>query len=114
MRTLTPRIAPLVPRRPQSLAIVANSTRRPSQSITDRQKLRTWLKQEGRCACCGVVVALTEADLDHVLPLCDGGGVGDDNVQVLRRECHRDKTNAEITARAQLERSKWPSIRLKG
>lgn len=99
MRTLKRHIQPLVIRRPPSLATVSNKARRPAQSITDRQKLRTWIKQEGRCAHCGVVVPLTSTDLDHVQPLCAGGEVGDGNVQVLCRPCHREKTNAEIAER---------------
>lgn len=100
MRTLKRTMATLAPRRIATLAERADKARRPSQSITDRQKLRAWIKQAGRCKCCEIVVALTDADLDHVAPLVSGGGVGDDNVQVLCRPCHRAKTDAEITARA--------------
>ena len=104
MRTLKRTMTTLQPRRIPTLAERADKTRRPSQSITDRQKLRVWLKQDARCKSCSVVVALTAADLDHVEPLVDGGTVEDDNTQVLCRPCHRDKTNAEITARAKPRR----------
>lgn len=91
----------LTPRRIATLAEHADATRRLSRSITDRQKLRTWIRQRARCNACGAIVTLTDADLDHVRPLVDGGGLEDDNVQVLHRTpCHKDKTSTEMAMRS--------------
>lgn len=100
MRTLRPILKSLQARRLPTLGTVANASRRLSRSIVNRQKLRIWLQQGSRCKACDVVHALTECELDHTQPLCDGGDVGDHNAQVLCRECHRAKTDAEIKARA--------------
>ena len=93
-------MATLQPRRIPTLAERANGSRRLSRSIVNRQKLRVWLQQDGKCKACGVVVALTETDLDHVQPLVDGGEVVDGNCQALCRPCHRVKTDAETSERA--------------
>lgn len=100
MHTLKRTMTTLPARRIATLAERADGTRRLSRSIANRQKLRVWLQQGGRCKACGVVVALTDCDLDHVMPLCDGGEVADRNVQVLCRPCHKDKTATEISERA--------------
>lgn len=107
MRTLKRTMATLAPRRLTSLAERADATRRLSQSIADRQKLRAWLQQGGRCKACDVVVALTAAHMDHVQPLVDGGSTDDGNVQVLCRPCHAEKTAAERAARAKRVRLGW-------
>lgn len=114
MRTLKRNLPTLQARRLPTLAERADKARRLSQSIADRQKLRVWLQQGGQCKACGAIVALTEADMDHIVPLVDGGELTDDNVQVLCRvPCHRDKTDAEKTARAKHGRidvqMKWTS-----
>lgn len=101
MRTLKRNMTTLQPRRVATLAEHANGARRLSASVKDRQKLRVWLKQNARCNACGGIVALPDADLDHIKPLAGGGGTDDDNCQVLHRApCHKDKTAGEITERA--------------
>lgn len=42
----------------------------------------------------------SEIEVDHRVPLADGGTDFEDNVQGLCRGCHRDKTRAENSARA--------------
>lgn len=46
--------------------------------------------QRGRCACCGLLLG-DRYDLDHIMPLALGGSNTDDNVQLLRQRCNRQK-----------------------
>lgn len=46
--------------------------------------------QRGRCACCGLLLG-DKYDLDHIMPLALGGSNTDDNVQLLRQRCNRQK-----------------------
>jgi 5-methylcytosine-specific restriction endonuclease McrA len=46
-------------------------------------------------------------ELDHIVPLADGGTHELVNMQTLCRPCHRAKTARESTGRAQ--RRKWPN-----
>lgn len=101
MKTLKRNLAVLQVKRPPSLANVANARRRPAASIRTRQRMRTWLKQDARCAVCGCVLSITEGELDHIVPLVDGGELADHNVQFLCRDCHGAKTAGEATARSQ-------------
>jgi 5-methylcytosine-specific restriction endonuclease McrA len=44
-------------------------------------------------------------ELDHITPLIDGGGHGDENLQTLCTPCHTEKTALEARQRALLRRS---------
>ena len=57
------------------------------------------------CARCGVAYPATHIEIDHVLPLANGGADVDVNVQTLCRTCHRSKTRAESIARNRKPRS---------
>jgi 5-methylcytosine-specific restriction endonuclease McrA len=85
-------------------AVVATGTPRIAASRRTAQRMRVYLKQHGKCAVCGVVIAQTEYELDHITPLHLGGGVEDRNTQVLCRACHADKTASEASARAKANR----------
>jgi 5-methylcytosine-specific restriction protein A len=100
MRILKRTMTTLPARRIATLAERADGARRLSRSVANRQKLRVWLQQSGRCKQCGVVVPLTDCDLDHIKPLVDGGELVDSNTQALCRPCHKDKTATEISERA--------------
>lgn len=47
------------------------------------------------CRSCGVIN--DKLELDHILPICKGGG-GQwlDNYQILCQECHREKTKEDV------------------
>ncbi len=47
-------------------------------------------------------------ELDHIVPLADGGSHELANMQTLCRPCHRTKTAREATERAQ--RRRWPNV----
>jgi 5-methylcytosine-specific restriction endonuclease McrA len=45
----------------------------------------------GRCVVCGDS-ELSRLDIDHILPLADGGTYEPSSLQLLCKECHKDKT----------------------
>lgn len=48
-------------------------------------------RQRGKCACgCGMPLG-TDYHLDHIMPLALGGSNTDDNIQILRGICNRQK-----------------------
>lgn len=51
------------------------------------------------CAGCGVDYAANALEVDHVVPLADGGSDNFSNLQVLCKPCHTAKTTAEQAAR---------------
>lgn len=53
----------------------------------------------GYCQVCAVGFPSTELEVDHVLPLADGGTDYVGNIQVLCHPCHVDKTSTEARAR---------------
>jgi 5-methylcytosine-specific restriction protein A len=72
----------------------------------DTYKLRRELKKKGR----GMTRELRKLgfkprkslwELDHIVPLIDGGGHADENLQTLCTPCHTKKTAAEARARAE-------------
>ena len=71
--------------------------------------VRTFLvKRDGRsCAHCNATRGKTYAWLhvDHITPLADGGPNDESNLQLLCPTCHKAKTAAEATARAQRRRT---------
>lgn len=69
----------------------------------ERRK-RIWLK-DPHCANCGKLVAMHEFELDHRIPLHQGGPDTDDNCQVLCAGiggCHDLKTREEGGYRARI------------
>lgn len=56
-----------------------------------------YLKQLGRCNHCGEIRNLAAQELDHIVPLHQGGNDDDANLQMLCAEpCHRIKTEKEL------------------
>ncbi|WP_083383947.1 HNH endonuclease [Cupriavidus sp. USMAHM13] len=47
-----------------------------------------------RCRCCGI--AVRRGEVDHVIPLKDGGTEADDNCQLLCSPCHAEKTRRDM------------------
>jgi 5-methylcytosine-specific restriction endonuclease McrA len=76
-------------------------------------QLRIYERQNGVCACgCQVVMDFDrdEIDCDHIVALKDHGENRETNLQLLRRKCHRTKTAAENTARADANRHKAKAL----
>ena len=68
-----------------------------------RAALREVLER-GRCQTCGNLAAEADMEVDHILPLADGGSNELDNLQLLCSSCHRAKTSRENSRRAKSKR----------
>lgn len=76
------------------------------KAFTPRQRLETLMAAKGRCKACQAKVG-DEFDIDHIIPLFQGGKHEPDNWQVLCVPCHRGvKTPADATTNAKLRRLK--------
>ena len=49
----------------------------------------------GRCRRCGSVLPAGYLEVDHIKPLAQGGRDEDRNLQVLCKDCHREKSAGE-------------------
>lgn len=47
-----------------------------------------------KCKHCGI--AVRRGEVDHIIPLKDGGSEDDNNCQLLCTSCHADKTNRDM------------------
>ena len=70
--------------------------RRPSSGRNTRQQQRrkrlvVFERDRGKCALCGLTKAFWE--VDHQIPLCEGGSDDYRNLRTLCKECHRKETN---------------------
>lgn len=57
-----------------------------------------------RCSACELVYPPRFLNVDHVVPLADGGVDALHNLQILCIDCHRDKTRTEAIARRASDR----------
>jgi 5-methylcytosine-specific restriction protein A len=64
----------------------------------ERLEREPWRAAKGRCERCGSRVG-KGWHCDHVVPLADGGTNAIDNLRVLCRPCHNEKTRADRAAR---------------
>ena len=63
------------------------------------------VRQDGRCTICGEELEGRYAEVDHVLPVADGGLNYLDNLQLICNDpCHKAKTAAEAKARAKAKK----------
>ncbi|MFO0448249.1 MAG: HNH endonuclease signature motif containing protein [Pseudomonadota bacterium] len=100
MRTLKPRVAPLDLRRVQPLTI--RDQRNLSSAAWQRTRLRILREANGTCQCqeCKSTGRLRPAhEVDHIVPVWEGGGEDDANLQAINRQCHKAKTADEAKRR---------------
>lgn len=90
---LKPTIQPLQAR----VARVITSERLRGRAAMDRQQ-RIKARDLYTCAICGRVTGSLE--VDHIVPLWQGGADADGNLQCLCAECHAAKTTGEAAVRA--------------
>lgn len=61
-----------------------------------RLRPRVFGRQRGLCAACGTLAHPVPArELDHIVPLSQGGTHDSTNLQALCRSCHQAKTRRE-------------------
>ena len=94
LRTLAPRIATLQPRvRTLPAPSKANGHRITGRALGELRK-RIWLRDRGICAECGLP-CLGEYEVDHRIPLEQGGTHDDANLAIVHIDCHQAKTKRE-------------------
>jgi hypothetical protein len=73
-----------------------------------------WKRDKGLCASCGVLCPKKAWDLDHRRPLIEAEGRIEfwelPNLQILCKPCHKAKTGAEATARAEARKAAKASV----
>ncbi len=68
---------------------------RTRKQLTDEQRQSLWEAQGSTCKLCGAEAPQEHWEVDHVTPLCVGGGDTPDNLQILCKACHAEKTQLE-------------------
>lgn len=100
LQTLKPRIGTLAPK----VRTHTTATTRMTGSALQARRHRCWLRAEGKCERCGRVVGMKDFELDHVVPLFQGGADTEANCRVLcngPEGCHAAKTREDMAAQGQ-------------
>ena len=63
------------------------------RQLTNVQADLVWERQGRACNMCGA--RTIKPNVDHMIPLCEGGGNGPENAQILCLDCHSVKTTLE-------------------
>lgn len=105
LTNLKPRVATLNQQRVQTIRHL-NPTATPRQRGRPWQRRREeWLRDHPLCAACESRGEVAQAEeVDHVIPLEQGGADDESNLQSLCIPCHKDKSAREASARASLKR----------
>ena len=75
----------------------------------NNKTLRLLRKQNGRCPQCKFLLRIEQNwEIDHRIPLIDGGSDTENNLQLLHDYCHIKKTNLEAKQRAVAQKSQEP------
>lgn len=78
----------------------------PRKSFTARERAEIFAVADGRCAeCRRKIPSGMEWDIDHAIPLADGGTNEASNLQVLCYLCHSAKTKDDVAEIAKGKRS---------
>jgi len=64
-------------------------------TFTEQEREQQHKLAKGKCNCCKTKVGLREMHIDHIEPLACGGTNDLDNLQVLCKQCHHEKTQEE-------------------
>jgi len=77
----------------------------PDVAIPRKVKARIWARCDGRCALSGRKIQPGDAyDFDHITALANGGEHRESNLQLVCREAHKAKTQADRAEQAKTER----------
>ena len=94
--TLKPRLSAASLGRVSVLATKAGATKREVGRSWQRKRESILLQTDCMCALCKVAQA---TEVDHIVPLEQGGSNDEINLQPLCKECHQAKTKQEMRAR---------------
>ena len=61
--------------------------------FNDSQKRSAYTKQEGICKICETWFPIDKMDADHIIPWSKGGKTLDNNIQMLCKQCNKEKSN---------------------
>lgn len=79
---------------PSSLVVYSENRRARKRlvggKLTSGLSLKLFALQKGKCACCKKPLG-SDYHMDHIMPLALGGTNTDDNIQLLRAVCNRQK-----------------------
>lgn len=75
------------------------------RSMTKARVARIYALREGRCGICKIQIGFKPYELDHIVPLSHGGTDLDDNIQILCRYCHAEKTGGDIRTAGKIKRT---------
>lgn len=100
LQTLKPRLATSTASRVKVLDTKAGTTERIRGGKWMAIRRRVALAHGYRCAGCGCVWVSSRDQIDHAIPLEQGGSNDDSNLQPLCNACHEAKTAAEAGRRA--------------
>jgi 5-methylcytosine-specific restriction protein A len=97
----------------RSVALWVGKT--PDAKVPTAVRLRVFIAHGGRCHISGRVIRPGDAwDLDHIKPLHLGGAHAEANLAPALKDPHREKSAAEVTAKAKTDRirakhlGQWP------
>jgi 5-methylcytosine-specific restriction endonuclease McrA len=100
LKTLAPRLAASSLSRVKTLDVKAGSTARERGGAWMKKRERVALAHQYRCAGCGCVWVPGRDQIDHRVPLEQGGSNDEGNLDPLCDLCHKAKTAAEAATRA--------------
>lgn len=66
-----------------------------SRHISDKVRREVWIRDGGKCRCCGSTDAI---EYDHIIPVSRGGSSDFSNIQLLCRRCNRKKRTSATPA----------------
>lgn len=73
--------------------------------ISTSERVRIFSKAGGRCHICGCDIRLGDPwDVEHIIPLAQGGEDGGDNTAPAHIACHRTKTAKDAADTAKCKR----------
>lgn len=100
LATIKPQLATISTNRVKVLDTKAGATPRIRGGKWARTRERVALAHGMRCVECGCVWVPSRDQIDHEVPLEQGGSNEDSNLRPLCDECHKAKTAREASIRA--------------
>lgn len=100
LQMLKPRVQTTTARRVPTLEAKAGTTPRPRGRAWMETRQRVALAHGYRCVDCGRVWQPDRDQIDHDVPLEQGGSNDDSNLKTRCDDCHKAKTAREAAARA--------------
>ena len=75
------------------------------RTISTRERVAIFQRWNGECHICGGRITVGEGwDVEHLIPLAQGGDDGGDNLQPAHRKCHAAKSKQDATNTARAKR----------